>query len=118
MLDTSPSPQGGEAMPDQEEKKAKPEEKLPGKTVTTKAMQRLGAAKDAIAVTKKVLNFGAGNQIEALKTTKMNSKFRMDAMREPSYWELAPELVKMARENPEALVAAKAELVHGGNSKK
>jgi hypothetical protein len=99
----------------QENKQGKPEDKLPGKTVTARAMQRLGVAREAIAVTKKVLSFGAGNQIEALKATKMNSKFRMDAMREPSYWEIAPEVVKIARENPEALVAAKAELVHGGN---
>jgi hypothetical protein len=95
--------------------KAEKEDKLPSKTVSAKAMQRLGIAKDAIAVTKKVLSFGAGNQVEAIKATKMNSKFRMDAMREPSYWELAPELIAMASANPEALVAAKAELVHGGN---
>jgi len=101
-------------MSDGDGKKDKAE-KLPSKTVTAKAMQRLGIAKEAIAVTKKVLNFGAGNQVEAIKATKMNSKFRMDAMREPSYWELAPELIAMAQANPEALVAAKAELVHGGN---
>lgn len=101
-------------MADGDGKKAK-EEKLPGKTVTAKAMHRLDIAKEAITVTKKVLSFGAGNQVEAIQATKMNSKFRMDAMREPSYWELAPELVKMAQQNPEALVAAQAELVHGGN---
>ncbi len=92
-----------------------PEEKLAKKTVTATAMRRLGAAKEAIAVTKQVISFGAGNQVEAIAASNMNSKFRMDAMREPSYWELAPELSKMARENPEALVAAKADLVHGGN---
>ena len=91
------------------------EEELEKKAVTPKAMARLAVAKEAIAVTKRAITFGAGNQVDAIAASKMNSKFRMDAMREPSYWELAPELVKMARENPEALVAAKADLVHGGN---
>ncbi len=88
---------------------------LENKAVTPKALSRLAVAKEAIAVTKRAITFGAGNQVEAIAASKMNSKFRMDAMREASYWELAPELVKMARENPEALVAAKADLVHGGN---
>jgi hypothetical protein len=91
------------------------EEELEKKKVSGKALGRLGIAKAAIEVTKSVLNFGAGNQVEAIAATRMNSKFRMDAMREASYWTLAPELTKMARENPEALVAAKADLVHGGN---
>ena len=91
------------------------EEELEKKKVTPKALQRLAVAKEAIELTKKVISFGAGNQVEALAATKMNAKFRMDAMREPSYWELAPEVRKIAQANPEALVAAKADLVHGGN---
>ena len=79
------------------------------------AISAIRYAVPKIAVTKKVISFGAGNQVEALKSSEMNSKFRMDAMREPSYWELGRELIKMAQENREALVAAKAELVHGGN---
>lgn len=101
-------------MAEPENKDKKPG-KLPEKVVTAKAKARLGVAKEAIAATKKVLSFGAGNQVEAIAATKMNSKFRMDAMREASYWELAPELHAMAGQNPEALVAAKAALVHGGN---
>ena len=93
----------------------KAEEELEKKKVSPKALQRLAVAKEAIEVTKKVISFGAGNQVEAIAASKMNSKFRMDAMREPSYWEIAPEVVKIARANPEALVAAKADLVHGGN---
>lgn len=92
-----------------------PEPKLPAKMVSGKAMQRLSVAAEAIAVTKKVLSFGAGNQVEAIAASQMNSKFRMDAMRDAAYWELAPELITMAQQNPEALIAAKAELVHGGN---
>lgn len=91
------------------------EEELEKKKVSPKALQRLAVAKEAIEVTKKVISFGAGNQVEAIAASKMNSKFRMDAMREPSYWELAPEVRKIAQANPEALVAAKADLVHGGN---
>ena len=49
-------------------------------------------------MTKKVISFGAGNQVEAIAASKMNSKFRMDAMREPSYWELAPEVRKIAKD--------------------
>ncbi len=102
-------------MPTAEALARKPEEELEKKSVSAKANSRLAVAREAIAQTKKVISFGAGNQVEALASSKMNAKFRMDAIREPSYWELAPELHKMARENPEALVAAKADLVHGGN---
>ncbi len=91
------------------------EPELPKKQVSPKALTRLGHARDAIAVTKKVINFGAGNQTEALAASQMNSKFRLLAMRTPSYWTLAPELYSMAQQNPEALTAAKADLVHGGN---
>lgn len=101
-------------MPESEEL-ARSEEVLEKKKVSSKALSRLAIAKEAIEVTKKVITFGAGNQVEAIAASKMNSKFRMDAMREPSYWELAPELHAMARANPEALTAAKADLVHGGN---
>ncbi len=94
---------------------ARAEQALEKKKVSGKALGRLGIARAAIDCTKAVISFGAGNQVEALAASRMNSKFRMDAMREPSYWTLAPELNKMARENPEALVAAKADLVHGGN---
>lgn len=90
-------------------------EVLPKKHVSAKALTRLGHAKAAIAVTKKVLKYGAGNQIEAIEASRMNSNFRLQAMRNSSYWSLAPELMALARANPEALTAAKADLVHGGN---
>jgi hypothetical protein len=88
---------------------------LPGKKVSAKAMTRLGHAKAAIATTKSVLNFGAGNQTEAISGTKMNSRFRLLAMRNPQFFELAPEVQPLANENYEAYVAAQADLVHGGN---
>jgi hypothetical protein len=91
------------------------EDELPGKKVSAKAMGRLTHAKAAIATTKSVLNFGAGNQIEAISGTNMNSKFRLLAMRNPQFFELAPELHQLASENYEAYVAAQADLVHGGN---
>ena len=91
------------------------EEKLPEKKVSPKALTRLGHAKAAIAVTKQVLSFGAGNQVEAIRATKMNSRFRLQAIRNHSYWEMAPEIRHLAMGYPDALVAAKADLVHGGN---
>lgn len=96
-------------------RRAEGEAALPTKQVSAKAARRLNFAKDAIAATKRVLHFGAGNQIEAIAATKMNSTFRLHAMREPSYWTLAPEVRQLAEENPEATAAAKADLVHGGN---
>lgn len=96
-------------------RRADGEAELPTKQVSAKAARRLNFAKDAIAATKRVLHFGAGNQIEAIAATKMNSKFRLHAMREPSYWTLAPEVRQLAAENPEATTAAKADLVNGGN---
>ncbi len=91
------------------------EPELPKKHVSAKALGRIGKARDAIAATKRVLNFGAGNQIEAIAATNMNANFRLRAMREPSYWSLAPDIQQLAQENPEALIAAQADLVHGGN---
>ncbi|MBP9087669.1 MAG: hypothetical protein KBG15_16220 [Kofleriaceae bacterium] len=93
----------------------KQDSELPQKQVSPKALTRLGHARAAIAVTKKVLAFGAGNQTEAIAASKMNSQFRLLAMRTPSYWTLAPELFSIAQNNPEALTAAQADLVQGGN---
>ncbi len=91
------------------------EPELPKKHASAKALTRLAHAKAAIVATKKVLHFGAGNQMEAIAATQMNSNFRLNAMREQSYWTLAPELYQLASENPEAYTAAQADLVHGGN---
>ncbi len=88
---------------------------LPKKEVSATAAGRLDLARKAITATKSVLSFGAGNQVEALKATKLNSMARLQVMREDSYWELAPEVRGLAAANPEALIAAKADLAHGGN---
>ena len=94
-----------------------PEEELPKKEVSATAAGRLGLARDAITATKAVLNFGAGNQVEALRNTRLNSMARLQIMRDADhiYWELAPEVRRIAAANPEALIAAKADLAHGGN---
>ena len=87
----------------------------PKKTVSAKAMKRLGHAKRGIKHTKAVLSHGAGNQKEALEATKFNSYFRMSAMRDPECWHISPHVYQLCRDNPEALTAAKADLAQGGN---
>lgn len=91
------------------------EDVLPKKTVSANVASRLAVARDAITATKKVMNFGAGNQEDALKISKMNSYFRLRVMRDNSCWEIAPEIYPLIRANPEAYFAAKADLAHGGN---
>lgn len=85
------------------------------KEVTPKAMTRLKHAEAGIKQTKTVLSHGAGNQKEALEASKFNSYFRMAAMRDPECWSISPSVYSLARENPEALTAAKADLAGGGN---
>ncbi len=91
------------------------EEVLPKKEVSATAASRLAVARDAITSTKAVMKFGAGNQVEALQATKLNSRHRLQVMRHDAFWELAPEVRGIAAANPEALIAAKADLAHGGN---
>ncbi len=85
------------------------------KTVSAEAMKRLVAAKNAINHTKQVLEFGGGNQFEALKDSNFNSYFRMAAMRDPECWEMHPGIRQLAAKYPDALTAAKADLAQGGN---
>lgn len=92
-----------------------PGEHLPEKTVSGKAYQRLGVAADAISATKKVIPY-QGNQVPALKSTRMNSYHRLQVMRDERCWDyITPESQQLAYENPEADIAAKADLAHGGN---
>jgi hypothetical protein len=90
-------------------------QKKPKKGVGAKAGKRLQQARDAIKHTKGVLNFGAGNQYDALKATNFNSYFRLEVMRDMSYWEIEDTVKPIAAANPEALTAAMADLAHGGN---
>ena len=93
----------------------KPGEKLEQKDVSAKTMGRLQLAADAIAETKKAIP-AQGNQVKALTKTKMNSKYRLLAMRDDRAWEYTNETSRRAAaENFEADVAAKADLAHGGN---
>jgi hypothetical protein len=83
--------------------------------VSGKAMHRLGVAADAINATKKAIPH-QGNQVPALKATKMNSYHRLRVMRDERAWEYTtPESQTLAWQNPEADFAAKADLAHGGN---
>lgn len=85
------------------------------KKVSGKAMQRLGVAADAIAATKKAIAH-QGNQVPALKATKMNSYNRLRVMRDERCWEYTTaESQALAWQNPEADIAAKTDLAHGGN---
>jgi hypothetical protein len=88
---------------------------LPDKEVSQKGYGRLQVAANAIAATKVAIQ-NQGNQIPALQRTKMNSKYRLMAMRDPRAWEYTTqESATLARQNPEAAIAAKANLAHGGN---
>jgi hypothetical protein len=97
------------------ERRGNEDDALPKKEVSSVAETRLGLAKQAITATKAVMSFGAGNQVEALRNTRLNSMARLQVMRDDKYWEVAPEVRRIAAANPEAMIAAKADLAHGGN---
>jgi hypothetical protein len=95
--------------------KPKAGEQLEEKSVTQKAMARLQVAAGAIAETKRAIPH-QGNQVPSLKATNMNSMARLRVMRDDSCWEYTTDLARqLAYENPEADIAAKADLAHGGN---
>ena len=102
-------------QPDRATRTPPEEDRLPQKEVSSTAASRLAVARQAITATKNVINFGAGNQVEALKNTRLNSMVRLQVMRDDKYWEMSPEVAGIAAENPEALIAAKGDLAHGGN---
>jgi len=93
----------------------KPGEHLEKKEVSAKTLGRLQIAADAIAETKKAIP-KQGNQVEALSSSRMNSKYRLQVMRDDSMWEYTNETSRrLAGENFEAALAAKADVAHGGN---
>jgi hypothetical protein len=92
----------------------KPGEHLPEKKVSPQAMARLAFAADAIAATKRAIAH-QGNQVSSLLATNMNSKYRLQVMRNSAAWEYTPEARALASQHKEADVAAKADLAHGGN---
>jgi hypothetical protein len=92
---------------------AKPGE-LPDKVVSGKAYARLAVAADAIAATKKAIQH-QGNQVPALKATNMNSQYRLRVMRDDRCWEYTSDAQTLAYQNPEADIAARADIAHGGN---
>ncbi|MSQ03713.1 MAG: DUF4157 domain-containing protein [Myxococcales bacterium] len=85
------------------------------KKVNAGAMKRIEKAKEAIAHTKSVVSFGAGNQYEALKASNFNSYYRMKAMRDVECWEMDPSVRQLANKHPNALTAAMGDLAGGGN---
>jgi hypothetical protein len=89
---------------------------LPKKKVGGDAMGRLGLASKAIAHTKSIFKFGAGNQMEAIRATGANSTIRMNVMRDEDneYWEIAESVYELINDNLPAFTAAKAELMDGG----
>lgn len=97
-----------------EQRKPYVDEKSPDKTVSQKAMTRLNLAADAIAATKRAIQF-QGNQIPALQATNLNSLARLKVMRTNAAWEYTPEAAALASKNKEADVAARADIAHGGN---
>jgi len=92
------------------------EDKKPKKHVGGDAMGRLGLASKAIAHTKEILKFGAGNQMEAIRATNANSTARLQVMRDEDheYWEISPTVYELINNNYQAFTAAKAELMDGG----
>lgn len=87
------------------------------KGVSSKAMTRIAKAKKAIAHTKRVLKYGAGNQFEALKASRFNTYYRLVVMRDENhiYWQIDDSVRELVDANPEAFTAAKADIAHGGN---
>ena len=85
------------------------------KTVSGNAGARLAQAKDAIEHTKQVFVNGAANQIPELRASKLNSWHRKNVMRNSSYWNLTDKVKPIAKANPEAYAAAKADMAGGGN---
>ncbi len=107
---------GGAALKKKESVQLKEDLQLKQKkSVSAKAAKRLVLGREAIAHTKSVMKFGAGNQKSAIRMTNMNSNFRLATMRDPDAWEIDRSVIKLARANREALTAAKADLAHGGN---
>lgn len=84
------------------------------KAVSQKAMTRLNLAADAIAATKRAIAH-QGNQIPSLQATNLNSRARLQVMRNNAAWEYTPEAAALAAKNKEADVAARADVAHGGN---
>jgi len=100
--------------PPQHEYLTPKEKNLEKQEVSSEVYSRLALAADAIGATKRAIQF-QGNQVPALQKTNMNSYYRLQVMRDPSCWEMTPEAQALAWENPEAEIAAKADLCHGGN---
>jgi len=93
----------------------KPGEVLAEKQVSANGMERLKVAADGIAATKAAIQ-NQGNQIPALQRTNMNSRYRLQVMRDDRCWEYTTaESRQLAGEHQEADTAAKADLAHGGN---
>ena len=83
--------------------------------VSAKTSERLKAAQEAISYAKQKLPHGAGNQMTALEATNFNSYYRMQAARDDGAFNIPPAVKGLANDHEASFLAAKAELVQGGN---
>ncbi|OED39493.1 hypothetical protein AB833_15085 [Chromatiales bacterium (ex Bugula neritina AB1)] len=83
--------------------------------MSKKSFERLTAASEAIYYAKNVFSYGAGNQEEALESSDFNSYFRMKVARDNKAFSIPSRVTELAKKNPIAFKAAKAELSKGGN---
>lgn len=85
------------------------------KEVSNNALVRLQMAKGAMESAKSILSFGAGNQVEALRSSKFNSNFRLQLARDVRYWEVSKEVADVVESDPDLYHAARAYVAKGGN---
>ena len=90
-------------------------QRAPIKTVSSIARARLALAASAIAYTRGIFPSGPGNQISALKSSKLNSRIRLLIARTDRLWTMTPAADKLASANPIEATAAKAFIAGGGN---
>jgi hypothetical protein len=90
-------------------------QQLKDKEVSNTALVRLQMAKGAMAMTKSVLKHGAGNQIKALQSSKLNSLYRLRLARNVIYWDVDPAVNDLITADPGAYHGARAFVASGGN---
>lgn len=90
-------------------------QQLKEKEVSNAALVRLQMAKGAMDLTKSVLKHGAGNQIKALQSSKLNSYHRMKLARNVNYWDVDPSVKDLIAKDRGAYESARAFVAAGGN---
>lgn len=90
-------------------------QRLTDKEVSNTALVRLQMAKGAMQLTKSVLKHGAGNQVKALQSSKLNTHYRMLLARDIRYWDVDPAVNDLITADQGAYEAARAYVAAGGN---